>query len=157
MRIGVKSSNTVSITLDEEKFYFPGEALKGTITHAAWFEGIIYMFYNAASLLPAMRCSICCMNADNCALYIRSGKVLVHPKHPTKANHVVLRFAGELAFDHKDKETVSLFNRSQILTVARDADSKPCVLEPRLHSFPFEFIVPEGLDLPSAMEVRPHT
>ncbi|ORY96816.1 hypothetical protein BCR43DRAFT_289403 [Syncephalastrum racemosum] len=114
MRIGVKSSNTVSITLDEEKFYFPGEALKGTIA--------------------------------------LSGKVLVHPKSPTKANHVVLRFAGELAFDKKDKETTSLFNRSQILTVARDADTKPCVLEPRLHSFPFEFIVPEGLDLPSAME-----
>lgn len=84
-----------------------------------------------------------------------AGKVIIHPKSPTKTNQIVLKFIGEVQLSIKDKETITLFQRTQIIPVTQEKDSsKACVLDAKQHEFPFEFVVPKGLDLPSSMEVR---
>ncbi|CDH53650.1 hypothetical protein RO3G_16836 [Lichtheimia corymbifera JMRC:FSU:9682] len=104
MRHLTKGSTTIDIRLNEEKFYFPGELIKGV--------------------------------------------VVVHPKHPTKTNHIRLTFSGEVHISVKDKETFNLFQKTEILPVS--THGKAQVLEAKQHTFPFEFAVPD--DLPSTME-----
>ncbi|ORX59495.1 hypothetical protein DM01DRAFT_1300819 [Hesseltinella vesiculosa] len=100
-----KTNKAIDIRLNEEKFYFPGETIKGS--------------------------------------------VLVHPKNPTKTNHIIVRFIGQVHVSIKDKETIQLFYNSRQIPVSAD-EGKSTVLDAKLHSFPFEFKVPE--DLPSTME-----
>ncbi|KAI8147286.1 hypothetical protein BJV82DRAFT_532354 [Fennellomyces sp. T-0311] len=99
------SSKTIEIRLNEEKFYFPGEIIKGV--------------------------------------------VIVHPKSPTKTNHITLRFTGEVFVSVKDKETITLFQKTETIAVSNDR-GKTHVLDAKQHSFDFEFVVPD--DLPSTME-----
>ncbi|KAG2224634.1 hypothetical protein INT45_007879 [Circinella minor] len=99
------NSKTIDIRLNEEKFYFPGETIKGVVT--------------------------------------------VHPKSPTKTNHITLRFTGEVFLSIKDKETIILFQKTETIAVANDG-AKTHVLDAKQHNYDFEFVVPD--DLPSAME-----
>ncbi|ORY97697.1 hypothetical protein BCR43DRAFT_490211 [Syncephalastrum racemosum] len=108
MRPRIRSNTkTLDIRLFDEKFYFPGETIKGA--------------------------------------------VIVHPKSPTKTNHIRLTFAGEVFLNIKEKESISLFEKTELIQVS-DAPGKTHVLEPKEHTFLFEFQVPDGLDLPSSME-----
>ncbi|KAL0094856.1 hypothetical protein F4703DRAFT_1788535 [Phycomyces blakesleeanus] len=100
------SNQPLGIILHDEKFYFPGDILKGTI--------------------------------------------IVHPKSPTRTNHLQLRFTGEITVSIKDKKTIPLFQITKILAVSKSG--KAHVLEARQHHFPFEFVVPADLNLPSTME-----
>ncbi|KAI9260747.1 hypothetical protein BDA99DRAFT_605742 [Phascolomyces articulosus] len=99
------NSKTIDIRLNEEKFYFPGETIKGV--------------------------------------------VIIHPKSPTKTNHITLRFTGEVFLSIKDKETIILFQKTVTIAVSNDR-GKTHVLDAKQHNFDFEFVVPD--DLPSAME-----
>ncbi|KAI9477076.1 hypothetical protein BDB00DRAFT_934144 [Zychaea mexicana] len=100
------TSKTIDIRLNEEKFYFPGETIKGVVT--------------------------------------------VHPKSPTKTNHITLRFTGEVYLSMKDKETITLFQKTETIAVSNDGSNKAHILDAKKHNFDFEFVVPD--DLPSAME-----
>lgn len=77
----------------------------------------------------------------------------MHPKSPTKTNHIRLTFAGEVFLNIKEKESISLFEKTELIQVS-DAPGKTHVLEAKEYTFLFEFQVPDGLDLPSSMEVR---
>ena len=77
--------------------------------------------------------------------------VTIHPKSPTKTNHITLRFTGEVFLSIKDKETITLFQKTETIAVANDG-AKTHVLDAKQHNYDFEFVVPD--DLPSAMEVR---
>ncbi|KAI9026484.1 hypothetical protein CLU79DRAFT_833379 [Phycomyces nitens] len=83
---------------------------------------------------------------------ILKGTIIVHPKTPTRTNHLLLRFTGEIILSIKDKKTISLFQITKILAVSKSG--KAHVLEARQHHFPFEFVVPGDLNLPSSMEHR---
>ncbi|KAI9275462.1 hypothetical protein BDA99DRAFT_495519 [Phascolomyces articulosus] len=107
MRGRAKSGKTIDIVLNEEKFYFPGDSLKGT--------------------------------------------VIVHPKSPTKTNHIIVRFTGQVVLTVKDKENITLFQRTQTIRVSND-DTKVTILEAKQHSFPFHLEVPKGIEIPSTME-----
>ncbi|KAI7865413.1 hypothetical protein BDF14DRAFT_1824880 [Spinellus fusiger] len=104
----IKTNQTLSIHLHEEKFYFPGETIKGTVH--------------------------------------------VHPKSPTKTNHILLRFKGQVILSIKDKKSMTLFDIKKIL--ADGQPGKVHILEPKKYLFPFEFNVPSNLQLPSSMEYR---
>ncbi|KAI8081380.1 uncharacterized protein BX664DRAFT_340245 [Halteromyces radiatus] len=107
MRHRGKNTKTIDIRLHEEKFYFPGETIKGAVT--------------------------------------------IHPKSPTKTNHIVIRFSGQVFISVKDKEVINLFSKTKILPISTIEDTKSShVLDAKQHSFPFEFVVPD--DLPSTME-----
>ncbi|ORZ10569.1 hypothetical protein BCR42DRAFT_358066 [Absidia repens] len=106
MRPRGKANKTIDIRLYEEKFYFPGETIKGV--------------------------------------------VIVHPKSPTKTNHIVVRFSGQVFISVKDKETINLFSKTKILPISGEDSKSSHVLDAKQHSFPFEFVVPNGL--PSTME-----
>ncbi|KAI8138812.1 hypothetical protein BJV82DRAFT_629924 [Fennellomyces sp. T-0311] len=104
MKSRSKTGKTIDIVLDEEKFYFPGDPLRGS--------------------------------------------VIVHPKSPTKTTQIILRFTGQVVLSVKDKETITLFQRTQNIRVS--PDDKASVLEAKQHSFPFDLVVPK--ELPSTME-----
>ncbi|CAO3600244.1 unnamed protein product [Absidia cylindrospora] len=76
MRPRSKASKVIDIRLYEEKFYFPGETIKGD--------------------------------------------VIVHPKSPTKTNHIVVRFSGQVLISVKDKETINLFSETKILPISTE-------------------------------------
>ncbi|KAI9308130.1 hypothetical protein BJ944DRAFT_260804 [Cunninghamella echinulata] len=105
MRNKSKANKTIDIRLDEEKFYFPGETIKGVVN--------------------------------------------VHPKSPTKTNHIIVRFIGEVFLSIKDKETITLFSKTKILPISTDSKSSH-ILDAKRHSFTFDFVVPD--ELPSTME-----
>ncbi|KAI8072863.1 hypothetical protein BC940DRAFT_232731, partial [Gongronella butleri] len=122
-----KSSKAIDIRLNEEKFYFPGETIKG---------GVFFTFFFRFDL-----------DELNC-FCILVGIVTVHPKNPTKTNHIIVRFVGQVFLQVKDKETIELFRKTRQIPVS--ADKSSAVLDAKQHSFPFEFEVPK--DLPSTME-----
>ncbi|KAI9306899.1 hypothetical protein BJ944DRAFT_262772 [Cunninghamella echinulata] len=106
-----KASKTIDIQLLEEKYYFPGQTIKGFVT--------------------------------------------IQPKTPTKTNRILLKFTGEVAFSLKDKDNITLFQKTIILNVKNnntEEHSKGYVMEPKLHTLPFELIVPEDIQLPSTMD-----
>ncbi|KAI8374445.1 uncharacterized protein BYT42DRAFT_615609 [Radiomyces spectabilis] len=80
------------------------------------------------------------------------GHVLFHPKTPTKANHLILRFSGQVILSIKEKDTIVLFQNTKIVAVSEEEGSKVHVLEAKPHQFPFKFTVPEDIELPSTME-----
>ncbi|SAL99945.1 hypothetical protein [Absidia glauca] len=111
MRSLNKFSKTIDIKLVEEKYYFPGQTIKGFVN--------------------------------------------VHPKNPTRTNHIVVKFTGEVALSVKEKDALSLFQKTKIIQLAGDEEQTKCyIMEAKLHSFPFEFVVPDDIQLPSAMEVN---
>ena len=83
----------------------------------------------------------------------KTGAVIVHPKSPTKTTQIILRFTGQVVLSVKDKETISLFERTQNIQVSPDNGNKVTILEAKQHSFPFNLEVPKGIELPSTMEV----
>ncbi|CAO3577107.1 unnamed protein product [Absidia cylindrospora] len=105
-----KSSKTMDIKLVEEKYYFPGQPIKGF--------------------------------------------VIVQPKSHTKTNHITLKFTGEVALSLKEKDAICLFQKTKVINVAPydEQQLKPVIMEPKLHSFPFEFVVPGDIQVPSTME-----
>ncbi|ORZ24641.1 hypothetical protein BCR42DRAFT_310732, partial [Absidia repens] len=54
----------------------------------------------------------------------------------------------------KEKDTTCLFQKTKILNVTSDnkPPAKAFIMEPKLYTFPFEFVVPEDIELPSTME-----
>ncbi|KAG2217336.1 hypothetical protein INT45_009093 [Circinella minor] len=80
------------------------------------------------------------------------GAVIVHPKNSTKTTQIILRFTGEVVLSVKDKEIITLFQRAQNIQVSPDNDNKTTILEAKQHTFPFNFEVPKGIELPSTME-----
>ncbi|KAI9315307.1 hypothetical protein BX666DRAFT_1814214, partial [Dichotomocladium elegans] len=76
--------------------------------------------------------------------------VQVHPKKPTKANHIRVTFTGEIFLAIKEKETINLFTYAEELPMSRSGKTK--ILEAKQHEFPFKFIVPD--DLPSTFQVN---
>ncbi|KAL0095311.1 hypothetical protein F4703DRAFT_1064845 [Phycomyces blakesleeanus] len=81
------------------------------------------------------------------------GLVIIHPKSPTKTNAIRLRFTAELVLSIKAKEIITLFEEVKVIPVGNGPDIKAHILEAKQHTFPFEFIVPEKLSLPSSMEL----
>ncbi|KAJ2961239.1 hypothetical protein NQZ79_g3489 [Umbelopsis isabellina] len=81
--------------------------------------------------------------------------VAVFPAKPTRTNHIRVIFKGEISSLLKDKESITLFNKVKTLPIAKDDEngSKSHILEAKAHTFPFEFMVPEDIPLPSSMEV----
>jgi hypothetical protein len=56
----------------------------------------------------------------------------------------------------KEKDTINLFEETKVIDIHSDSDNvqaKFCILEPKPYSFPFEFVVPNDMHLPSTMEV----
>ncbi|KAI8642870.1 hypothetical protein BD408DRAFT_443070 [Parasitella parasitica] len=103
------TNKLLDIRLQEEKFYFPGETIKGL--------------------------------------------VIVHPKNAIKVNSIQLKFAGHVFIHLKEKETNTLFENNLTLSVYPNSTSpKQTTLDASEHRFPFEFIVPKNLNLPSSME-----
>ncbi|GAA5806237.1 hypothetical protein HPULCUR_011768 [Helicostylum pulchrum] len=102
------TSKIIDIRLEEEKFYFPGETIKGL--------------------------------------------VIVHPKSAIKVNLIQLKFSGQVYVHLKEKETSTLFQNTLVLAVDQDNKSKQTILDASEHTFPFQFIVPKNLNLPSSME-----
>ncbi|KAG2234952.1 hypothetical protein INT48_005106 [Thamnidium elegans] len=102
------TSKIIDIRLEEEKFYFPGETIKGL--------------------------------------------VIVHPKSAIKVNLIQLKFSGQVYVHLKEKETSTLFQNTIVLAVDQDNKSKQTILDASEHTFPFQFIVPKNLNLPSSME-----
>ncbi|KAL0135437.1 hypothetical protein V8B55DRAFT_1591101 [Mucor lusitanicus] len=99
----------LDIRLEEEKFYFPGETIKGF--------------------------------------------VLIHPKSAIKVNSIQLKFSGQVYIHLKEKETNTLFQNALVLSVYPNSTSpKQTTLDASEHSFPFQFVVPKNLNLPSSME-----
>ncbi|CDH53119.1 hypothetical protein RO3G_07420 [Lichtheimia corymbifera JMRC:FSU:9682] len=78
------------------------------------------------------------------------GNVIVHPKNPTKTSYIMLKFIGEVLLTVKDKETIVLFQETKQLRLS--GDDKTFVLEAKPYTFPFEFEVPQNVDLTSSME-----
>ncbi|KAI8575614.1 hypothetical protein K450DRAFT_260923 [Umbelopsis ramanniana AG] len=111
MRKQAKFNKNFNVRLDEDKFYFPGERIRGTVS--------------------------------------------VFPTKPTRTNHIRVIFKGEIASLLKDKESITLFNKVKILPISKDDESsaKSHILEAKSHTFPFDFLVPEDIALPSSMEV----
>jgi hypothetical protein len=59
-----------------------------------------------------------------------------------------------VALSVKEKDALSLFQKTKIIQLAGDEEQTKCyIMEAKLHSFPFEFVVPDDIQLPSAMEV----
>ncbi|KAI9470979.1 MAG: hypothetical protein EXX96DRAFT_586403 [Benjaminiella poitrasii] len=103
------TNKILDIRIEEEKFYFPGETIKGL--------------------------------------------VIVHPKNSIKANSIQLKFSGEVYIHLKEKETTTLFQDILVLSVYPNSTlPKQTTLDASEHSFPFQFIVPKNLNLPSSME-----
>ncbi|KAK4509484.1 Invasin CotH3 [Mucor velutinosus] len=103
------TNKILDIRLEEEKFYFPGETIKGF--------------------------------------------VLIHPKSAIKVNSIQLKFSGEVYIHLKEKETNTLFQNTLALSVYPNSTSpKQTTLDASEHSFPFQFVVPKNLNLPSSME-----
>lgn len=85
---------------------------------------------------------------------LRKGLVFVHPKNEIKVNLIRLKFTGQVYIHLKEKETDTLFQESLTLSVCPNSTSpKQTSLDPSEHTFPFKFIVPKNLNLPSSMEV----
>jgi hypothetical protein len=86
------------------------------------------------------------------------GTVSVFPTKPTRTNHIRVIFKGEISSLLKDKENITLFNKVKILPVSKDDEhpGKSHILEAKSHTFPFDFLVPEDIALPSSMEVCEH-
>ncbi|KAM3580403.1 hypothetical protein VKS41_007067 [Umbelopsis sp. WA50703] len=84
-----------------------------------------------------------------------SGTVAVFPAKPTRTNHIRVIFKGEISSLLKDKESIILFNKVKTLPITKEDESgsKSHILEAKAHTFPFEFMVPEDIPLPSSMEV----
>ncbi|KAI8083079.1 uncharacterized protein BX664DRAFT_188996 [Halteromyces radiatus] len=110
-----KSTKNIDIQLEEEKYYFPGQIIKGVIN--------------------------------------------VHPKHPTKTNNIVLKFTGEFSLSLKEKDTICLFQNTKIINVnsSDEEQTKSIILESKLYTFPFEFLVPNDIQLPSTMDFNKKT
>lgn len=86
---------------------------------------------------------------------MRIGLVIVHPKNAIKVNLIQLKFSGQVYVHLKEKETNTLFQESLTLSVCPNSTSpKQTTLDPSEHTFPFKFIVPKNLNLPSSMEVK---
>lgn len=64
----------------------------------------------------------------------------------------MLKFIGEVLLTIKDKETIVLFQETKQLRLS--GDDKTFVLEAKPYTFPFEFEVPQNVDLTSSMEVK---
>lgn len=78
------------------------------------------------------------------------GEIIVHPKSTIKVNCINLKFSGEVYIHLKEKELNTLFQDLLVLP-----EPKQTTLDSGVdHAFPFEFIVPKHLNLPSSMEVR---
>jgi hypothetical protein len=88
-------------------------------------------------------------------IHSKIGTVSVFPTKPTRTNHIRVIFKGEIASLLKDKESITLFNKVKILPISKDDESgaKSHILEAKSHTFPFDFLVPEDIALPSSMEV----
>ncbi|CAO3606998.1 unnamed protein product [Mucor fragilis] len=103
------TNKILDIRLEEEKFYFPGETIKGF--------------------------------------------VLIHPKSAIKVNSIQLKFSGQVYIHLKEKETNTLFQNTLVLSVYPNSTSpKQTTLDASEHGFPFQFVVPKNLNLPSSME-----
>lgn len=118
----------LDIRLEEEKFYFPGETIKGSI----FIVMTIQMAKN----------------------YQYEGLVIVHPKSAIKVNAIQLKFYGQVYIHLKEKETTTLFQNTLALSVYPNSTTpKQTTLDASEHTFHFEFMVPKHLNLPSSMEV----
>ncbi|KAI7854933.1 hypothetical protein BDC45DRAFT_115886 [Circinella umbellata] len=125
MRGRAKPGKTIDIVINEEKFYFPGDSLQDL----------------------SFFCELATLNHVHII-----GAVIVHPKSPTKTTQIILRFTGQVVLSVKDKEIITLFQRTQNIQVSPDNDNKATILEAKQHTFPFNFEVPKGIELPSTME-----
>lgn len=74
---------------------------------------------------------------------------MVKPKSSIKVNPIIIKFSGAIYISAKDKEVIPLFQTCKTIPIN---DGKSKVLEPKLYSFPFEFLVPDNF--PSAMDVK---
>ncbi|KAG2180087.1 hypothetical protein INT43_003875 [Umbelopsis isabellina] len=102
-----KQNSSFYITLDEERYYFPGDCIRG--------------------------------------------KVTLHLQKPCKTASIRVCLWGKVATLIKDrKEEFPLFQKE--IMAFQLPGGKSTVLEPRIHSYPFEFIIPTDLSLPSFME-----
>lgn len=92
----------------------------------------------------------------------------MHLQKPVRTHNVHVNFTGEICTFTKDKDVQNLFRNSYTCTLPTPPhhddngdlidESKrskgPIVLEAKLHTFPFEFVIPDDLTLPSYMEVN---
>lgn len=70
-------------------------------------------------------------------------------------NLIQLKFSGQVNINLKEKESNTLFQELMELSVCPNSTSpKPTTLDASEHAFPFKFIVPKNLNLPSSMEVK---
>ncbi|ORX46746.1 hypothetical protein DM01DRAFT_1339404 [Hesseltinella vesiculosa] len=77
------------------------------------------------------------------------GFIHVHPKSATKTNCIRIKFQGELVLE---KDTVALFQLSKTVDLEdQDPQLSYVVLEPKAHSFPFQWRVPDDIQIPSTM------
>jgi hypothetical protein len=83
------------------------------------------------------------------------GFVIVHSKSAIKVNSIQLKFSGQVNIHLKEKESNTLFQELMTLSVCPNSTSpKQTTLDTSEHTFPFKFIVPKNLNLPSSMEVK---
>ncbi|SAM05720.1 hypothetical protein [Absidia glauca] len=83
------------------------------------------------------------------------GFVHILPKSATKTNNITIKFTGEISLSMKEKDTINLFEETKVIDINSDSDNvqaKFCILESKPYSFPFEFVVPSDMHLPSTME-----
>ncbi|KAI9321756.1 hypothetical protein BX666DRAFT_1905305 [Dichotomocladium elegans] len=79
------------------------------------------------------------------------GNVLLHLQKPAKTNCIRISFSGDMQIAIKDKETINLFQKTEILPVSPNSNGKAQILDAKQHTFPFTFVVPENL--PSSLEL----
>lgn len=104
-----KQNSSFYITLNEERYWFPGDCIRGRVT--------------------------------------------LHLQKPCKTASIRVCLWGKVTTIIKDrKEEFPLFQK-EILAFQMPG-GKSTVLEARVHSFPFEFVLPTDLQLPSFTEVR---
>lgn len=79
------------------------------------------------------------------------GNVVVHPNSPTKVNWIQLKFNGKVCLHLKEKEIIPLFEDIKSIHTSKQ---KITTLDASEHTFPFEFQIPNHLNLPSSMQVK---
>jgi Holliday junction resolvase len=79
----------------------------------------------------------------------KKGSIIVKPKSSMKVNPLIIKFSGVIYIAAKEKEVIPLFQTCKLIPINK---GKSKLLEAKLHSFPFEFVVPDNL--PSAMDVK---
>lgn len=118
-----RTNKVIDIVLSEEKYYFPGETIRGKTHHLFHSTNSIFFFFI-------------------------SGSVIVRPKNTIKVNSIIIKFQGSILVSGKEKEVIPLFQERKSIAVN---NGKSKILEAKQYKFPFEFVVPD--DLPSVLDV----